>query len=111
MKRRLRNVVTRLGMRLRCLLINRRPYTGWRVQRNGPNMNCRVVLYVTSSGGVGCVNSIALQIAGFRGPTEFAHPTRLSKAQRPELLLLRAVGMIGEREQNVQRVVKSQSNI
>jgi uncharacterized membrane protein (DUF2068 family) len=25
---------------------------------------------------VGCVNSIALQIAWFRGPTEFAHPTR-----------------------------------
>src|SRR5207244_13306005 len=26
-------------------------------------------------GRVGCVNSIALQIARFRGPTEFAHPT------------------------------------
>jgi hypothetical protein len=31
-------------------------------------------------GGVGCVNSIALQIARFRGPTEFAHPTRLLAA-------------------------------
>src|SRR5437016_14683092 len=94
MKRRLRNVVTRFGMRLRCLLINRRPYTRWRVQRNGPNMICRLVLYVTSSGGVGCVNSIVLQIAGFRGLTEFAHPTFLFKAHRPDLLLPRPVGFV-----------------